>query len=219
MALVQGSNVLLKISNGGALATIACNASCTMELSTDTLETTFEESGAHRSFIPNKHTTTLRGNGPIVMGQSVLVSDIVQYQYNKTVIAWEFRYTDGTNIAVYSGSGFFTQVTVDGAVGQAAQCDYTIQVTGEVLITAAPPTGDGDPQIYEYTATETIATVSEPDLIGAVLLIILREGIGIEIITIGTPNSDQVKFTSATGTLEWGTPLTVDEYVNGIYLE
>lgn len=218
MALVQGSDVLLKIANGGSLNAVACNASCTMEITTDTFETTFEETGSTRSFIPNKHTASLRGNGPIILGQDVRVSDIVQYQLNKTIITWEFRYTDGTDTVVYSGNGFFTSTNIDGAVSQAAQCDYTIQITGAISITAAPPLGDGDPQIYTYIATGGETTISDSDLIGALLLDIERSGIGIQIITSGTPTGSQVKFTSLTGTLEWGTELGPGEWINALYL-
>jgi hypothetical protein len=219
MGLVQGSDVLLRISNGGALNAVGCNASCTLEITTDTYETTFEESGSYRSYIPNKHSAILRGNGPIILGEDLVVSDIVQYQLNKTVITWEFRGTDNTDTFVYSGNGFFTQCTIDGAVGQAAQCDYTIQVTGEISVVAAPPLGDGEPQIYTYEATGGETTVSDADLIGVQLLDIEREGIGLEIITVGTPDGSQVKFETLTGTLTFGTMLFAGEWVNALYLE
>jgi predicted secreted protein len=217
--IVQGQDILLKVSNGGALNSIACNASCALEMVMDTLETTFEETGADRTWLQNKRTTTLRGSGPIFLDRSVRASDVMQFMLDKTELTWEFSGsdTDG-NTMVYSGTGFFEQCTIEGTIGQAATCDYLMRVNGGISIVAPPPTGEGDPEIYTYEATGGETTISDSDIIGAVMLDIEREGIGLQIITAGTPTGSQVKFTSATGTLEFGYALGAGEWINGLYI-
>jgi hypothetical protein len=73
--------------------------------------------------------------------------------------------------------------------------------------------------IYTYEATGGETTVSDADLIGAQLLDLEVEGIGLQIITTGTPTGSQVKFDTLTGTLTFGTMLGAGSWVNALYLE
>lgn len=221
MAIVSGKDVILSIAAGGAYDPILCNASCSINFNTDTLETTFEDAGAFRGYIPNKHSITLEGNGPIQLGENYTAAQITEFQLARTIINWKFEFDDGTNTVIYSGTGFFTSIKITGdATGTPANVDYTIQVSGEVLVDDTPPPGgSGNPAIWTYTATGGETTIGDPDLLNALILDVEREGIGLEVITAGTPTGNQVKSTPAGGTLEFGYALGPGEFINVLYLE
>ena len=50
------------------------------------------------------------------------------------------------------------------------------------------------------------------------MIIVDRNGIGLEVVTSGTPTSEQVKFTTGTGQLEFGYALGVDEVIWVVYV-
>lgn len=221
MAIVNGKDVILSIATGGGFDPILCNASCSINFSTDSLETTFEDDGAYRGFVPNKHTVTLKGNGPIQLGENYTAAQIVEFELARTIISWKFEFDDGTNTVIFSGTGFFTAIDITGdAGGSPATVDYTIQVTGEVSVDDTPPPGgSGTPAIWTYTATGGETTIGDPDLLNALILDVEREGIGLEIITAGSPTGNQVKSTPTGGTLEFGYALGAGEFINVLYLE
>lgn len=218
--IVEGRNVILEISTGSAFAPIMCNASCKMNISTSELETTFEDDAAYRGFIPDKHTITIDGSGPIVMGSSFTAAQATEMQLARTIFNWKFQWTDGTNTALYSGTGFFISMNIDGTVNQAATCDYTIKVSGQVAIDDTPPPGgDGSPAIWTYIATGGETTIGDPVLLNGLILDVERSGIGVEVITAGSPGGSQVKSVPVAGTLQFGTPLGAGEFINVLFLE
>jgi hypothetical protein len=75
-----------------------------------------------------------------------------------------------------------------------------------------------DVDSWDYTATGGETVISNATLIGVDVLDIRRNGIGLQVITAGTPTGSQVKFNSGAGSLEFGMALGVDEYILVIYV-
>ena len=221
--IVHGKNVLLKMYKGGVENAIACNASCSLEFTTDTYETTFYDSDKNRTWIPNKTSATITGSGPIFLGEPITVADVVGWQTNRQLIEFNFSLTDGTDVMRVHGFGYFTRVNITGDVSQFATCDYTMIVNGEAVFysTNSDPNADDD-HPWEYEAEGGETEVADPDLVGATMVYLAREGVGIRVITSGVPGGSEVLFESTLGKLTFGTPLFKQEgdpgeWVHAIY--
>ncbi len=208
MSIVQGKDVLLKIYKDGIENAIACNASCTMSIDTDYFESSFYNTGRFRKWIPNKHTAVLNGSGPIFLGEPITIADVIGWQLNRTLVEFNFVLTGGTDILRIHGFGYFIKSSVDGTIGQAATCDYTIQVNGEPVMyaTNSNPSSDDD-RVWDYDAEGGETSIGYPDLMGSDIVYVAREGVGIKVITEGIPSGSQVLFNKPDGTLTFGTPL------------
>lgn len=223
MSIVKGKNVTLSVQKGGNFFPISCNAVCTLSLSRDMLETTYRTSGVARSFLPGKINATIDGSGPIEYASSFSPSDVMDYLYAGTLISWEFELLDDTGhtpiTKTYSGQGYFMDVVTTGDIQQAANIDYTIQVSGDIQGTASPDTGPTTLQRDTYTATGGEVTIANTLWINASMLSVERNGIGLIIILGGTPDGNQVLFDPNAGTLTFaaGLPLFLDEYINTIF--
>lgn len=72
-------------------------------------------------------------------------------------------------------------------------------------------------QVINDNAEGGETEVVYPELIGKTILLVLRSGFGVKLITTGTPISDEVLFTSTTGTLTFGAALSPQEWVYVLY--
>ena len=219
MSLVQGRNVLLKVLKNGTYSSIACNTNCTLETTVGSLRTTFRGAGASEGYLPTTVSKVLTGNGPIYLDDTLTADDIQSYTDTRQIIAWEFELTDNdANVVTYSGNGFFTSLRLQGDVSQPADCAYTIQVTGAVSIGVGPGTGTGaGPFVFLYDATGGESSIADADLIGATVVDVERNGIGLVVTTISPANGNEVQFTTGTGTLTFGTVLGAGEYIQVLY--
>lgn len=84
------------------------------------------------------------------------------------------------------------------------------------LITPGNSTSDVQPPIGYYGIGGELS-VTFPQLILVEPLLVFRDGLEREIITVGTPTSKQVKYDSASGTISWTDPLGPGEWVNILY--
>lgn len=223
MSVVKGKNVILSVQKGAALYPISCNSVCTLTFQRDMIESTFRDSGQARSFLPGKITTTIDGSGPIEYANQLSPSDVVDYFNAGVLLNWEFELVDDTGHATitktYSGRGYFNNVTLTGDIQQAAMCDYTIQVSGEISGTATPDQGEITVQSLFYDALGTEVTISNTAWINADMLLVERNGIGLYVITGGSPTGSQVLFNAAAGSLTFptGLALAAGEYIHTIF--
>lgn len=218
MALLNGKDVTLLIYKDGVYSGVACNASCSLNIETDVYETTFYNSGKYRQWIPNKHAITIEGSGPIFLGETITVADVIQWQLNRTLVSFQFEMIAGADSVAVAGMGYIISSTIDGTVNQAATCDYTIQVNGVITFYSVSVSADGnssEPWDFEAVGGET--TIADSELIDREILLVAREGIGVEMIEEGIPNGSQVLYTASTGSLTFGTALTSEEWVHVIY--
>lgn len=219
MSLVQGRNVLLKVQKNGVFHSIACNAVCSMETTIGSIRTTFRGAGAVEGYLPTTVNKVLTGNGPIYLDDDLTAADIQNLADNRTLLSWQFDLTDNdTNVVTYSGFGFFTSLRLQGDVSHPADCSYTIQVTGDTQTSIGPGSGVANNiDVFLYEATGGESAISDASLIGATVVDVERNGVGL-IVTITSPaNGNEVQFTSGTGTLTFGTLLGAGEYIQVIY--
>lgn len=223
MSVVNGKDVILSVQKGAALYPIACNSVCTLTFQRDVIETTFRGTGDIRGFVPGKCVITLEGSGAIELAGDYTSSDVIDALLFKQTINWEFVLTDSKGHATinktYSGSGFFTSATLTGDIQQAATCDYTIQVNGAISGTTDPGTLPPVLQTLFYTATGGETSLFNDAWVDGDMLEVLRNGIGLEIITTGTPTPSQVLYNAGAGTLTFSNdlPLGVDEYIQTLF--
>lgn len=218
--IVDGRDVLLKVFKNGIENAVACNTSCSLTIDTDLFETTFINSGSFRQWIPNKHTITLNGSGPVYLGEPITIADTIEWQLNRQLVEFNFIMTDeeGSVLRV-NGMGYFTKNNVDGTVAQFATCDYTIQVNGVVTFYSNNNgvNADDDRVLPPYEAEGGEVTIGFEELIDAKIVYIAREGVGVKIITSGTPSGSEVLFNTGNGTLTFGTALMAEEWIHVIY--
>jgi hypothetical protein len=79
-----------------------------------------------------------------------------------------------------------------------------------------PDLNDVDSWSYNATGGET--TITNVVIENVDVWDVRRNGIGLEIITTGTPTGSQVKYTAASGTLEFGMALGAGEWILTIYV-
>lgn len=163
MALLNGNDVTLMIYKDGVYSGVACNASCSLNIETDLYETTFYESGNFRQWIPNKHSITIDGSGPIFLGETITVADVIQWQLNRTLVSFQFEMVSGADSVAVAGMGYIISSTIDGTVNQAATCDYTIQVNGVITFYSVQVDGDGNSsEPWDYDAAGGETTIVDP---------------------------------------------------------
>lgn len=218
MGLVNGKDVTLLVYKDGVYSGVACNASCSLNIDTDLFETTFYDSGAYRKWIPNKHDISIDGSGPIYLGETITVGDVIQWQLNRTLVSFQFMLESGADNVAVVGMGYVISSKVDGTVNQAASCDYTIKCNGAPTFYAVSTTPDGNTSNpWDYDAEGGEVEIADTDLIDREILYVAREGIGVDIITTGIPSGSQVLYTASTGTFTFGTELYAGEWIHAIY--
>lgn len=227
MSVVNGKDVVLSINRSGDWQAVACNAVCSMHFEREFLETTFRDSTDIRTFVPFKGTISLDGSGPIEYDAAFTADDIINLWYASTLIQWTFVLTDGNGHdpieKEYTGYGYLKSVDLTGDVQQAAMCDYTIIVSGDItgIDEGVGGGGSGATDFYEETFTEFVdgqTVLGSGEWIGVTMIEVLRNGVGLEILTSGTATEgSQVLYNSVAGTLTFGAEMGEGEYVQIIW--
>lgn len=225
MSVVNGKNVVLSVNRSGQWQPVACNAVCALHLQRDFLETTFRDTGKNRTFIPYKATVTLDGSGPIEYDSAFTAHDVILLWQAAELIQWRFQLTDDKGHAAitkeYTGYGYFRNVNVTGDVQQPGMCDYEILSSGDTTgMDVGLPGGGGATEFFEetYHPDEGETLIGNGAWIGASMVEVLRNGIGLDILTGGTATlGEQVVFDSVAGTLTFGLAFGPDEYVQVIW--
>jgi hypothetical protein len=119
-----------------------------------------------------------------------------------------------------SGTVICESSDIAGGTGQLVGSNLSFKGCGRI---PEIDNGGGDPGTNEtlltrfYTAEGGETELSNPDYIGAQMIEVIRNGGGLLIITIGTPDLDEVKFDDSTGTLTFGYELGFEEWVQTVY--
>ncbi len=125
----------LRITVGGSAILLA--TSCSLSITGDTLETaTKDDTGKWKSKVLSGLSATLTHSGLL----GVLHADIVSHWASLvagTEFAWTF--TDGINLHnKWSGTGFFSGMSVEASDLENVTLELPIEVTGEVLLVSHP---------------------------------------------------------------------------------
>lgn len=223
MAVVQPNGIVLYARLGAGYYPIACSKDVSITTESGSIETAPKTNGLWRTYEYERLTGSITGSGlvNVVPDASFYgILDIWNYQFSQLPVLAKFQMTDSdANVAVYECSCLVENVSITGSASAISGFSYTLKINGSVSASSTPTTGGTTVDSWSYTeAVGGTVTIGTAELIGADVLIVDRNGIGLEVITTGTPTGNQVLFTSGTGQLEFGYALGIDEYINVVYV-
>lgn len=203
MALVNGSNVTLKIYDNGGWRLYACARSCSISVNTSTVETSTTGSGLWAAFEPQKLSWTGTIDGIINLEEPGLLTlaDLraKQIAFEKLLITYERTDADG-NVYSDQGNCIITSSEDSGEVNNPAP--FTIQVQGAGPLTqifTPTPLELSAVNRYDGTASGGETTISIPSLANMDILSFVKDGIGFTVIDDGSPVDKQVLYDVDTG--------------------
>ena len=220
---VRGENVVFYAKLGTSYYPFACAKEVTITQTTDKIELAPYTTGKWRSYIYGRTSGTITGSGIVKIdpgNSKYSIFDLLNFQTDHLIILTRYTVTDAqSNQRTYDVPCLIDEVTLSGTVGQFATYSFMLTMSGDPEFNQTPindPLTDVDS--WDYTATGGETTISDATLIGVDVLDIRRNGIGLQVITAGSPTGSQVKFTAGNGQLEFGMALGTDEYILVIYV-
>jgi hypothetical protein len=221
---VKADGIVLYAKLGTNYYPIACGTSISITTTSDKIELAPYTSGKWRSFIYNRISGTITGSGLIKIdaGNNLYsVFDLIAFQYEQLFVLAKYIITDPNgNSKTYEVNCLVDEVTLNTDAGGAATYNFSLSMTSDPEFIQTPvDTGGDNVQAWDYTATGGETSISDAVLINNEVIDIRRNGVGVEIIFSGTPNTNQVKFTPSTGLIEFGYALGAGEYILVIYVD
>ena len=199
----------------------SCSTNCTFSVNVDQKEVTSQTSAWYREYKNDIATWTVTCEGLITLdGYGYLF--LLQQQQDRTTILVKFVIDNGVDgLVVISGNCNLTSLQINAPYKDIATYSVNLQGTGAYGTTGTTidPSGTvivAGGAIYSkgYTAAGGETTIVWSDMIGKSCLYVSRGGIDVQdILVTGTPIDEQVKWTSATGTLTFSRALESGEYV------
>lgn len=223
MPIVKPNGIVLYARLGSGYYPISCSTDVSISTDAEEIETAPKTNGLWRTYIYGRMTGSITGSGLVNIVPSAGnygVLDIWNYQFSQLPVLCKFQITDeDANVSVYECSAMVQNVTVSGSASGAGKFNYTLKINGAIAPSTTPTAGGTTVDAWTYTeATGGTTIIGNAVLIGADVILVDRSGSGLEVITSGTPNNNQVLFTSSTGQLEFGYALGVDEFINVVYV-
>ena len=199
----------------------SCSTNCTFSVNVDQKEVTSQTSAWYREYKNDIATWTVTCEGLITLdGYGYLF--LLQQQQDRTTILVKFVIDNGVDgLVVISGNCNLTSLQINAPYKDIATYSVNLQGTGAYGTTGTTidPSGTvivAGGAIYSkgYTAAGGETTIVWSDMIGKSCLYVSRGGIDVQdILVSGTPIDEQVKWTSASGTLTFSRALESGEYV------
>ena len=225
MAVIQPNGIVLYTKLGSGYYPIACSKDVTITTESGTIETAPKSNGLWRTFEYERLTGSITGSGLVqVVSDSgkYNVLNIWSYQFSQLPVLCKFQMTDDAstpNVSVYECTALVENVSITGSATNAGSFTYQLKISGEFTASTTPTAGGTTVDAWTYTeAVGSTTTIGNAVLIGADVLLVDRNGIGMEVVTTGTPTTNQVLFTTSTGQLEFGYALGIDEFINVVYV-
>lgn len=202
----------------------ACSTNCTFSVNVDQKEVTSQTSAWYREFKNDIANWTVTCDGIITLDNYGYLF-LLQQQQNRTTILIKFVIDNGVNgLVIISGRCNLTSLSINGPIKDIGTYSVSLQGTGAYGTsgTTINPSGvvitGGGTTMKQYVAAGSESFITWGDLIGSNCLYVSRGGVDVrEILTTGTPVSDQVRWNSATGTLSFGRLLESDEFIRGLF--
>ena len=203
----------------------ACSTNCTFNVSVDQKEVTSQSSAWYREYKNDIASWTISCDGLITLnGFNYL--DFLSIQQNRTPISVKFVIDNGVlGLVIVSGTCNLTSLQMNAPYKDVGTYSVSLQGTGAygTTGTSVTPTGNvivagGAVYDKQYVATGGETTITWTDMIGKTCLYVSRGGVDVrEILTTGSPTSEQVMWNSTTGVLTFGRALEADEFIRGLF--
>jgi hypothetical protein len=223
MSVVRGENVLVHIYDGGQWKPYACGTDCTLSVATDFIETSVTGSGRYAEFEPTKNSFTgsITGFTTLDKANHLTLSDLraMQLAHVKFLLRYQRTDNDGN---VYSDQGYFFISNSSDSGPQDALNVFTIELkgTGELVqdFVPTPINPSGKVKRLEYSGIGGESSFTSALLIAKDVIEVVKDGMGrSELITVGTANNNQAKYTSATGTITFAIEFAAGEKAYVLY--
>jgi hypothetical protein len=219
----QGRNLMVWLYGDGVngdtdtLYPVACDISCTLALSVEFLETTIRDNGYYKTFIPTYVSYQVTGNGLTNYSKVMHTGVLMNYATLRKIVRVNMilnEVVSGATVTkiIWSGTGYFQQLQQTGDVSSALQFSYTLLITGGIdinVVTVPDPSGGApitkEMQVYrkQWQVSTDQKTYQSDDLIGATLIYLDSEGVGL---FSGDADDDMTGLDSDTGTVTWNFP-------------
>jgi hypothetical protein len=221
--IVKADGIVIYHKLGSSYYPIACGTSGTINITTDKLELAPFTSGKWRSYEYGRITGTISTTGLIKINagaNNYSPIDLLDYQLAFQKVLTKYVITDPNgNSRTYEVNCLVDDFTIDTESGGVATYSMTMTMTSDPsFVQTAPDPGGADVDAWEYNATGGETTISNAAIINDEILDVRRNGIGLEIINAGSPTGSQVKYTSGSGSFEFGMALAADEWIVVIYV-
>lgn len=142
MANVNGKNVAFYIYDSGVFKLYACGKSCSITVSTSTIETSTTGAGTWATFAAQKHSWTASIEGVVNLdeGNQLTLPNLRALQYAMTPLYIRYeRVDDAGNGYTDEGYGIIVNSFDSGDVDNVAMFSIEFQGTGELMMHTAGP--------------------------------------------------------------------------------
>ena len=215
MSLVQGDNVVLSFYDGGFYKPYACALNCTLEISTELVETSISGAGNFATWEATRDSWSVSCDGLVSLEvtNQLDLAELRALQIAHTKILIHFTRTSDTG-EVYMDSGYvlITNSTDTGNYDGMNTFSLTMKGTGKLTQSFVPspisPPGTMHDFYISGAGLTAYTMATNKDIIGA-----FRQ-IDQFIITSGTPAINEIKYVTGTGILSWLVPLEADEKIH-----
>lgn len=205
---VEGKNVILSIYNGGSYVPVGCATNCTIQVDTELIPTTTNDSGVYRTFIPrfNEWEVTCDGVTILEGASNYLPLDTLTEQIRQSGIDLQVEFTDpdGTT-KTFEGFAYIYTTNIDSLYGDFSNFSFSAKGSGAFTIdTVTSPSYTGGMTI-EFTGDGVTTAFSDADLINRTLHLGFVDHYEWKIVTAGSPSAEEIKFTTGSGQIDFAT--------------
>lgn len=218
MSKVRCDNVVVTFFNGGFYKPYACALNCSLEITSDIIETSVSGSGNWANWEYSRDSWSGSCDGIVSLQETnkLDLAELQELQINHTKLLMHYTRTSDTG-EVYESVGYvlITGSSDTGNFGGMDTFSITFRGTGALAQSFVPspinPPGTMHTFYINTTGAQTGATsytmATDKEIIGA-----FRK-VNYNIITTGTPNVEEIKYVAAMGVLSWLVPLESDETI------
>ena len=231
---VQGKNIMLYKHEApsetypeGRDIPFACSTNATFTVNVDQKEVTSQSSAWYREYKNDIANWQVTCDGLVTLDGYGYLFLLDQQQARETILI-KFVIDNGVDgLVIISGNANLTSLSINAPYKDIGTYSVTLQGSGAYGTTGTSINPEGvviiaGGAVYDKQYT---ATGAEPysivwtDMIGKTCLYVSRGGVDVrEILTTGsTLESEQVLWTSSTGTLTFGRALEADEFIRGLF--
>lgn len=223
---VQGKNIMLYKYDAETETDIpfACSTNATFSVEVEQKEVTSQSSAWYREYRNDIAYWQIICDGLVTLDNYGYLFLLQQQQARETILV-KFVIDNGVDgLVIISGNANLTSLSINGPYKDIATYSVTLQGTGAYGTsgTSISPSGvvivGGSVYSKGYTAAGGETTITWTDMIGKTCLYVSRGGIDVQnIITIGTPIDEEVKWDTLTGVLTFSRVLGSGEYVRALF--
>ena len=202
----------------------ACSTNCTFQVQVEQKEVTSYNSAWYKEYKNNLATWTISCEGIITIN-GWNYTNMLQVQQDRTPIAVELVIDNGEDgLTVLTGTCNLTSLQINAPYKDLATYSVSLQGSGAYGISGTHAATGGiiikGGLVYykHYDPSGGETTITWTDMIGKDCVYVSRGGVNSkQIITTGTPTSEQVKWNSVTGVLTFGRALNSQDFVNALF--